>query len=200
MTFVITANNLDGRDNRPPAPALKDNGENFEWRMFYNQNSEIVDADSLAECLEQLIPNYMFMNVEDAFQARVSLAKSIQMAARVTILANQDLSQLQEWETEVLSFSPDNEHLEPYGWGDGSGKLGTLNPDAVDVWSAKVPLVLVESNFEPFTNLRRPVSSEGDYVYVSNIIWLEPVTELDFLKSLSRIGFVSFGTPRSDRN
>ncbi len=55
------------------------------------------------------------------------------------------------------------------------------NP-AVDVtWNLEVPLVLMTSDYLPFTDRMVP---EG------NIVWLDPTTELTYLRSLDRIGIM----------
>lgn len=199
MTYKITANNLAKRDSKAPAPALKENGENYNYRMFYNNEREIIDADTVSECLNVLIPGYENITDEEYKQnMRLNLARGVQMAARAQILSTADLDELQDWELKVLTYENPNEvNHDPYGWGEGKGEIGVYNPDQIDMWYSKVPLVLIDLNFDPYTNIRRPLSVEGNYVFVSNIIWLEPSEEYAFLKSLSRIGYVTFGTPHA---
>jgi hypothetical protein len=59
-----------------------------------------------------------------------------------------------------------------------------LNDDPADVrvnleWNLEVPLVLLTSDYVPFTERHEPSG---------NIIWLDPTTELTYLRSLDRLG------------
>ena len=200
MVAIVTTNNIHSRDNRAPAPEVKDDGSNYPWRMFFDNNQRIVDADSLEELLLFLIPNYDVMTEENKKLARVSLASHVRMLARSTVLANltpETAEKIKDWEWDVLTYGDDEGEgtADPYGWGDGSQPIGTDNPDVMDEWSSEVPLILLDTNYYPYTDILPPVSSEGDYEEVKNIIWLRPNTEMLLLTSLSRIGYITFGTP-----
>lgn len=59
-----------------------------------------------------------------------------------------------------------------------------LNDDPADErvdleWELDVPLVLIASDYVPFTERQVPTG---------NIIWLDPTTELSYLRSLDRLG------------
>lgn len=202
MTFVLTANLPFARDNVAPAPALHPDGSNYEFRMFFEDGSRIADADTPAELINLLTPGYS--NVTDnnlKAGLRLDLARSVQSLARAVTLGNlsdEDVEAMDEWEWEVLNFGNGGveDSSDPFGWGDGTGTLGELNLDVVDFWSSKVPLILMETSYAPFTEIPRPVSSLGDYYHsVSNMIWLRPQSEISLLRSLSEIGFITFGNP-----
>lgn len=204
MTFVLTANLPFARDNVAPAPALHEDGSNFEFRMFFEDGSRIADADTPAELINLLSPGYS--NVKDEnlkSDMRVSLARSVQSLARAVTLSNlsdEDTEAMQDWEWEVLNFGNGgvDDAQDPFGWGDGTGTLGELNLDVVDFWSSKTPLILLETSYAPFTEIPRPISSLGDYYHsLPNMIWLRPQTELSLLRSLSEIGYITFGNPSS---
>jgi hypothetical protein len=95
-------------------------------------------------------------------------------------------------------------------------------PPQIEVWECPVPLVLVESYYEPDGDLPRPKglprtptpqetrtgngatgsSDEGndlDLADDSNLIWLNPLTELDLLESLHRCGYVTLAMANSSR-
>lgn len=201
MSYKLSLNAPAGRDNRPPSPELKDDGTNFMWRMFFDQNRYIIDADFPDECLDQLIDGYLLAAPDEKYQLRVELARAVQMSARTTILAGVNEDDVAEWEWDVLAYEAPLHATDsdPYGWGDGSGQLGVHTSTVSDVWASEVPLVLLETSYDPFTAISRPVSTEGDYLFVKNLIWLEPSNEEDFLRSLSRVGFITFGEPRTDR-
>lgn len=202
MTFVLTANLPFARDNVAPAPALRPDGSNFEFRMFFEEGSRIVDADTLAELIELLSPGYGDIEDESLkLGLRVDLARSVQSLARAVTLANlsdEDAEALNDWEWDVLNFGNGwaEDASDPFGWGDGTSTLGELNLDVVDFWSSKVPLILLETSYKPFTEIPRPVSNLGDYYHsLPNMIWIRPQTELSLLRSLSEIGYITFGNP-----
>lgn len=195
MSVIITANKLNTRDNLVPSPETKPDGSGYPWRMFYNGNQMIADMDTTGEALEVLIPGYIAGTDEQRLSDRVQLAETVQTLAKATILADisaEDDAKLAPWEKEVLFFSGD-----PYGWGSGENPVGSAqDDDNFDLWSQEIPLVLVNTSYAPFTEIIKPVSSEGDYEEVKNIIWLRPDNELSFLNSLSRIGYITFGVPQ----
>ena len=201
MTAVITANNPLTRDTVAPAPAVHSDGSNYEWRMFFDQGRRIADADSLDELLDILSPGYSFLqNDEERRDARIALAKQVQALSRGVILSSvtpEKAAEIEDWEWNVLTFGED-EVTDPFGWGEGEGILGELNEELVDFWKSDIPLVLLETSYAPFTEIPIPVSIHGDYWKdVPNMIWLRPFGDLEFLRSLSRIGYISFGSPNA---
>lgn len=197
MVSVLTTNTIFGRDNRAPAPEVKDDGSNYPWRMFFDNDQRIVDADTTEELLDYLVPGYIGLEAEDRRKARLDLAVQVQALARATIVAGLDkeaVENLNGWEWDVLTYG-DETNTDPYGWGDGTGTLGELDDERVDEWNSDVPLVLIETNYIPHTDVIPPLSIEGDYQEVKNIIWLRPSSEEGLLHSLSRIGYITFGTP-----
>lgn len=201
MAAVITANLPMARDNVAPSPATREDGSNYRWRMFFDGGARIADADYPAELLDILIPGYEYITTEEVrLEARIALAKNVQQLARAVIVGGispEDAEKLTDWEWNVLNYG-DDENPDPFGWGEGDGEIGVEKEDVVDIWSSDVPLVLIETSYRPFTEIQAPLSNDGDfYDYVRNLIWLRPIEEVDFLKSLSRIGVITFGTPTS---
>lgn len=200
MTAVVTSNNPFARDNVAPPPVTREDGTNYPWRMFFDQGQRIADADTLEEMIELLIPGYLELETrEEKLAARVRLGAFVRQLARGAIISPiipEDAENIEDWEWNVLVYG-DDEQGDPFGWKDGTGTLGVQdeNSEESDVWSSKYPLVLLETSYAPFTDITPPLSSEGDFEYVKNIIWIRPSNEKDFLYSLSRIGFITFGTP-----
>lgn len=208
MTAVITANNPRGRDNVAPPPAVKPNGEGYQWRMFFDGDRSIADADTLAELLDILIPGYLQAPESDRLYERIAFAKQIQVAARAEVIARLDegdVQGLEEWEMNLLAWE---KYGDPWGWGDGSGEVKESKaffqfdedeedqmPEEPDLWKSASPLVLLDIHYAPYAEIPPPLSSYGDYQYVPNIIWLETMGEEEFLNSLTRIGYITFGTP-----
>jgi hypothetical protein len=197
MTAILSTNNPAGRDNRAPAPALRSDGTNYPWRMFFDNNQRILDAETTTECLDYLIDGYQILTYEEQKEARLDLARSVQSLARGVIAGNVEPDDVEDWEWAVLTYGDIETGLDPFGWGDGTGTLGENDPEVIDIWGNKHQLVLLETSYAPYTDISRPMSTEGDYKFVKNIIWLEPQDEETFLRSLSRIGFINFGTPRA---
>lgn len=203
MSAVITANNRASRDTRAPAPATKEDGSNYKWRMFYDDGRTIADADYLSDLIETLFPDYGFLETnEQRLGARIALAKGVQMQVRSQIIANlnaDDVEKLADWEKAVLEWNGDGT-LDPYGWGTGDGELGvakTGNDWVPDVWSSDIPLVLISTSYDGDTGISHPISIHGDFNEVPNILWLRPETEYALMKSLSRAGYITFGEPDS---
>jgi hypothetical protein len=197
MTAVLSTNNISSRDNRAPAPAVHEDGSSYPWRMFFQNNQRIVDADTTEEILDYLIPNYTLMTVEEKRKSRVGLAEAVQVFARATILSEispDEAEAMADWEWEILNYEND-ENSDPYGWGDGSKPIGTENGDEPDQWNSERQLVLLDVHYVPYTEVIPPLSSEGDYKEVKNIVWLRPSGEENLLTSLSRIGYITFGAP-----
>lgn len=196
---IITPNNLDVKNQVAPAPSLHDDGSNYEWRMCFNEQSEFADADELHEFISILFdPEYSALETdEEKAKARIVYAHRFQVMARARVLANMTEEQsdaLSEEEWAVLTYGEDLDSADPYGW--GSGTLGTVGED-FDTWSSDIPLVLVSTSYAPYTEIPRPISSEGDYKYVKNIIWIRPESEIDFLRSLKHTGYIAFGKPQA---
>lgn len=208
MVAVITANNPRGRDNVAPPPAVKPNGEGYQWRMFFDGDRSVADADTLAELLDILIPGYSQAPEGDRLYERIAFAKRIQLAARVEVLARlspEEADSLKDWEAALLSWEKQGD---PWGWGDGSGEIKESEaffqfdedeedqiPEEPDMWSRDFPLVLLDVHYAPYSEIPPPLSSYGDYHHVPNIVWIEAMGEEEFLNSLTRIGYVTFGTP-----
>lgn len=199
MSVVISSNNRKHRDTRAPAPAVHQDGSNFEWRMFFDDNQRIADSDTTTELLDILVPNYVGMDSNEKRNARHVLAREVQILARALSLASVDASVVEDWEWEVLTYG-EGENQDPYGWGDGSGVIGVSDEDVIDLWSNDVPLILLDTSYYPYTSVPAPLSSEGDYIDVKNIVWLRPDNELGLLRSLSRIGYITFGKPTATYN
>ena len=188
MNAVLTGNNRATRDAHVPAPALKDNGDTYTWRMFFDGGARIADADTLPELLDLLTPGYLESDEDERFDKRVELTKGIQGTLRASVLASVT--------PEQYAGLSDNEKalLEWEGFFDPEATWGE---DGMGIWSSDVPLVLMDISYSPYLDNPPPMSSYGDHESVKNIIWLRPSAEEPFLRSLSRVGYITFGTPRA---
>lgn len=57
-------------------------------------------------------------------------------------------------------------------------------------------IVLVESDYHPYTRVPQPTSPDSSQ---TDILWLRPQNEQEFLKSLHEIGFITFGTSQETK-
>lgn len=204
MAAIITSNAPAGRDNSAPAPALREDGSNYAWRMFYDGLQRIADADTLAELIDVLHPSARYLELgspEDKLLARLELGQRVQGELR-TMIASRLLNEgieAQEWEREILLF----DNGDPYGWEQGEGEINAVQPFALvadtpqqlDKWSHELPLVILDVTHAPYTNVQEPYSSYGHARYVPNIIRIEVASEASLMETLNRVGFITLGRP-----
>lgn len=216
MAAIVTRNNRATRDTVAPPPALKENGDNYEWRMFYHNNEYAADADTLPELIELLIPDYTTeepLTANNGYRLRLQYLAAARLMVQAEVYASLDdeaYDALQDWERNVLLYSEtDNEnlttnYLTPYGWGEGEGELRGLgfgenvnveDTESMDWWVSDVPLILIKDFYVPNSNLAEPMSPHGDYEVVPNMVKVSAESELDFLVSLDRLGLIVFGKP-----
>jgi hypothetical protein len=142
--------------------------------MFYDGWKSIAFADAAADLLDTLLPGYAERDEPGRLDARIRLAS----AARV-------LTQL------IINLGTGPEVLDALTAEERAALMypGFTQP-RLDLWRPRVPLVLVESGYAPYTDIERPVSGIADVRDPSNIFWLRPVQEWEFLESLAIAGFI----------
>jgi hypothetical protein len=188
MTAILLGNNRATRDASVPAPSLKDNGDTYNWRMFFDGQGQIADTDEILDLMDLLIDGYSSMNADRRFYARLQYMQTVQYRKRVEILANLTPEQFDGLNTEERALLERNEPFDPPGtWGE----------DELGMWESEVPLVLIDVFYAPYTPEPRPMSSHGDYENVPNIIWLRIANDMQFLETLNQLEEISFGRPRA---
>jgi hypothetical protein len=126
-------------------------------------------ADATAELCEALIAGYADLPDERArFKARILNAVTQQVHLQAELNDQGGLELCTEAEREVL-LGP--RHLQP----------------RVGQWECAIPLVLVDVYYEPYGEIPRPVAAAetGDD---GRLIWLSPMTEDAYLRSLAQAG------------
>lgn len=181
MSVVVLPNSRAAE--APVTPPVHEDGTRFPFQMHYRGEEEIAFADSPAELLGVLISGYEEMDPAEQQRARIRFAIHVQVVTQAQInaeaQAGDDWDALSEVEQAVLS-GPRFE--QPAGWG-GDDPMG-------DVWEAKVPLVLLDTGYAPYTDTDRPISGIADVANPPNMIWLRPVDEWEFLLSLAGAGYI----------
>jgi hypothetical protein len=157
-----------------PKVPLHDDGTHYNFELIYGGLEYRAYADSVTELCEELIPGYAHAATDvDQAALRIAFAVSEQVRLQAVIVAEAGLDGCSDEQRRILLGS--REH-----------------PPAIEEWSAPVPLVLVDSFYEPIGELVRPTeSSEGQR---QDIIWLSPSDETSLLNSLHDAGVIVVST------
>jgi hypothetical protein len=137
---VLTRNPREGVV--PDVPHRPDGGL-YRFEMIFDGGRYRAYADTVTELCEQLIPGYAELE-DDISQAaaRIQHAVRAQVLLQAAIVADADLSGCNGEEQELL--------------------LGPRHvPPAIEVWEADVPLVLVDTYYEPLARYPGPKGGLG---------------------------------------
>lgn len=170
MSIIVMKNNHEG--DGPILPPTHENGSSYAYCMYFNGDAEVVFADTQDELLETLIPGYGAMSEDDKDVARILLASAAAAQVQAEILMDVD---------------PDS--VTPEEWATLVARRDVSQPRA-DWWSSVVPLVVVETGYQPYTDVPRPASSLSSTQDAENLWFVRPVEEEDFLVSLHEIGYI----------
>lgn len=179
MGAQIVRNPRAAAEQEPEVPLHAD-GSRYPFRMVYDRGERIGYADTPVDLMDLLIPGYAALNEQDQAVARIRHAVRVQVALQAEINANVDPEEwaaLSDVERKVLN-GPRFE--QPIGWSEDA-EFG-------DVWESEIPLILVETGYEPWLARPKPVSGIADVINPPNIVWLRPQDEWEFLQSLSLAG------------
>lgn len=162
----------------PPRHAEDDTA--FLYCVYLPGGTDIVFTDSYTELLDVLIPNYSQMDEDQQIIKRAELARSVAVEIQTQILIDE------EYEFLINSGVVSDEELKTLK------SPRDIEPPQADWWKCQVPLVVVETDYEPFTDIPRPASALSDGNVVSpNLFWIRPVEEEDFVVSLYDAGFIT---------
>jgi hypothetical protein len=170
MTAVILKNNAEG--DGPILPPTKEDGTGYGYCLYFNNDAEVAFADSPDELLDALIPGYS-ADVDNQDFLRIRLAQNAAAQTQAEILFGVDPSTVDETTWATLT-SPRN-----------------VSQPRADWWTSAIPLVVVETGYEPYTSVPRPASAIADGLADAPNLWfLRPGEEEDFLVSLHEVGYV----------
>jgi hypothetical protein len=161
----------------PPHP---DGGE---WRYATLDGSgALVFSDSASELVGMAIPGYMSLPEGDAghdealgmrYDFLVELARRTQQSFvdQAVKSGELDLTALSDDETTALFC----DRTRPF---EG---LDVADCGRAHHWDLAAPLVLIATDYQPYTGRAAPTG---------RIVWLDPATELSFLRSLDTLGII----------
>lgn len=159
-----------------PTPVNPDTGEAYVYCLVLPNGEDYLFADSITELMDGIIPGYDTMEPVDAAEARILAAGHAAawlQAAAISTLTADEFDALDE--ADILTL------LAP-----------RLGPDAAqaDWWRPNIPLYVVDTSYDPYTQLLRPASPTDGTLEGSTIRWIRPGEEEDFIMSLHEAGFV----------
>jgi hypothetical protein len=135
------------------------------------EDGTVTLADTVTELLASIMVDYepeeSLDGVEAAFEARTDFA---------VLQANMRQGLLALIATDQGAFNPDEESEET---------LTAIFSDRdvfvprVELWDGKVPLVLVSTEYAPYSEVPRPTG---------NVEWIDPFTDLTLLTTLEKLG------------
>jgi len=159
-------------DRETTLPARPDGSP---WPFLLVHGDRVTGADTAGELLALLIPGYGRLSDDDtghddALWARYESALATATQLQETLLGaaaeNGDFDAATADEAILTALLTDK-----------------ATPYAGPVWRQRVPLVLIDTDYQPFTRRPRP---DGRVVY------LRPAQERDYLTSLAEAGVIQF--------
>lgn len=174
---------LVGPNDREQVPEVKDaiynplneNNQPYLYCMLMPNRQDYLYTDTLDEALEYLIPEYA--ETEDPTQEAILRIKLADKAARhvqAEILMNYEPDEITDKEFAVLT----------------APKIG---PNAVEApwWTSNIPLVVITTSYDPYTDKIKPASGLSDGVSEpTNLFWIRPEDPEIFLLSLHEIDYI----------
>lgn len=141
------------------------------YAALESADGTVIFADSLTEILGQLIDGYVASTSEEgavqAFNDRVDYAvRQANVRQGMFALMATDDGQFDpdvESEETLTAIFADRDEFVP----------------VVELWAGHVPLVLIETEYAPYTDVPRPAG---------NVRWVNPATDLTLLRSLAAFG------------
>jgi hypothetical protein len=151
---------------KPTAPPRKADGTRYRFELIDPDGRWRAYSDGAEPLLAELVSGYATAEPERRRQVRQDLAVQAQVLSQAGLLLRLGTDGLTAEEQAIL------------------GGHRETQPQ-VDIWSAAVPLLLVEDFYQPSGVLPRP-RTEGP----GEIIWIDARDEEGLLRSLHRLGWL----------
>ena len=149
-------------------------GTPYRFEMIHAAGTRRTRADEPAELISALIPGYRAADPVAAAAARIAHATHVQVTVQAAVNLELGLAGCSAGQRALL--------------------CGTRSvPPAPALWTAPVPLVLVDCFYAPVGFVPRPLAEAP-----GEIRWLRPSTELGHLRSLAGLGVIALAEHRQD--
>jgi hypothetical protein len=170
MPAIVVQNNMEA--DGPVSPPVKAGGIGYRYCMYFHADLDVAFADTYEDLMEVLVPGYGQMSDEDQTVHRILLGQSAAASVQGAILATVEPGEITDEEYAVLS-----------------AQRGLPQPEA-NWWTCAVPLIAVETSYQPFTDVPRPASGLSASADAANLWWVRPAEDEELLLSLLEIGYL----------
>ena len=154
--------------SQPATPPTAPGGRPYRFEMIHDGGSARTYADSPAELVEALSPDYSTLqSPRERAAARIRLALRFQVHLQSLLALGPELQGCTTEEQAVLLGSRER-------------------PPTVTLWDAAVPLVLVSVFYQPTGRLPRPEAEDP-----SRLVWIDTDDDWSLLLSLHKAGVIA---------
>lgn len=174
MSWIVIPNVLQGQ--AVPTPPRHADGSTYPFAMYLDESARIVFADTHVDLLDALIEGYAQMDPAERDQERIGLAQHVAAVTQAQAMFDHGITRDDVTDQE---------------WNALTAPRGQAQP-RVNCWTSEVPLVVVETSYQPHTTVPRPTSALSDATSErpSNLAWVRPGEEGDFLASLHELSYI----------
>lgn len=177
---AVLRNITSADDLEQMAIPTRPDGSYYRFEMICDGGWTRVYDDSAVALMSHLIPGYTRLDDQQRLAARIRHAVDIQV--RVQTQVNGFFRNVDVNEDEVAVLTGPR-HIAP----------------VVDVWSCRVPLILVDAFYAPYSEIPRPRSIHSDTVDAENLWWLRPTQgDLEYLRSLHEISAIDLNIMKDE--
>lgn len=169
---VFLTKNLTNTNESSFIPPTKENGEDYIYCMYYNNDTEVAFADTPQELLNVLIPGYETQTDEEQDFLRIRLAQSVAALIQSEVLEIFSANPLSEKEWKTLTYPKSKPITETI------------------IWDNPTPLILVETCYKPYTEYLPPISQKSQGPKTENLCWIKPTEDEELLISLHEVGYI----------
>lgn len=147
-------------------------GAYYRFEMIFDNGGYRAYDDRPAGLLQYLIPAYNKLNRKQRLQARIKHAVNAQVRLQAKLNNFFEDSPRTPSEEKILN---DTRVYQP----------------RLSQWDCPVPLVLVDSFYQPYGDYQPPVSGIADVAIPPNLWWLRPAkSEFEYLRSLHETSII----------
>lgn len=157
----------------PSAGSFPTNDTGSSYRFALVRGEVSTFSDDLADLVEAIIPGYAVLDNDEALIARWQCAAATATQVQELLAVANDLNPGTESEDVLTAIFTDRANPLPEG---------SLTAGA---WEHRVPLVLLATDYEPFTSTPAPTGK---------VQFVDPFSDRAFLNTLAQLGLCQFYT------